>query len=391
MSDIFSCNFGGRDVSLKCNYAAGQADGAVLVSYGDTVVLVTAVSLKKGREGLDFLPLTVDYQELAYAAGKIPGGFFKREGRPNERETLTSRLVDRSIRPLIPKGYFFETQLVASVFSVDTENDSGVAAMLGASAALEISDIPFKGPIVGVRVTRIDGQFVCNPSMEAQERCDINLFLTGRKIVPGSEGRAFDVNLVMLEGDAQEIPEDDIVSAINFGLDAVRPVIELQDRMREAIGKAKRPVPEVTVDDALVAKVSDMALAGIKEAYETARKQERYSMLDDLREKTMKAMTADEPALASQVAHIFEQLERKVLRHMIIVDKKRSDGRSNTEIRPISSEIGLLPRVHGSAIFSRGETQAMVAMTLGTTSDEQRLDYIAGEEMRSFILHYNFP
>ena len=391
MSNIFSSEFAGRNISVRANYVAGQADGAVFVTYGETIVVVTAVSLKSGREGLDFLPLTVDYQEMTYAAGKIPGGFFKREGRPNEREILTSRMIDRSIRPLIPKGYFFETQLVANVLSLDNENDSGVAAMLGASAALVISDIPFKGPIAGVRVARIDGRFVCNPSHDDLEKSDVNLFLTGRKIVPGTEGRDYDVNLVMLEGDARQVPEDDIVEAISFGLEALRPVIELQDRMREAIGKLKRPVPEIVIDEALAGKVSDMALDGIKKAYVTPGKLERYGMLDELRKMTIKTFTADEPALASQVAQIFEKLERKVLRDMIIVDKKRIDGRTSTVVRPISSEVGILPRAHGSALFNRGETQALVALTLGTSGDEQRLDFIAGEEMRSFILHYNFP
>ena len=391
MNNIFSCDFAGRNISIKTNYMAAQADGAVLVTYGDTVVLVTVVSLKSGREGLDFLPLTVDYQELTYAAGKIPGGFFKREGRPNEKEILTSRLIDRSIRPLIPKGYFFETQLVANVFSSDNENDSAVAAMLGASAALVISDIPFKGPIAGVRVARIDGQLVCNPSYESQGRSDINLFMTGRKIVPGTEGKDFDVNLIMLEGEAQEIPEDDILDAINFGLESIRGIIELQDRMCEAIGKAKRSVPEAAVNEALVAKVTELALDGIKKAYVTPRKLERYGILDDLRRTTIKAVSVDDPSLASEAAHIFEKLERKILRDMIIVDKKRIDGRSNTEIRPISSEVGLLPRAHGSALFNRGETQALVSLTLGTSGDEQRIDFISGEERRSFLLHYNFP
>ncbi|MDQ5984683.1 MAG: Polyribonucleotide nucleotidyltransferase [Syntrophus sp. SKADARSKE-3] len=391
MNNIFSCDFAGRNISIKTNYMAAQADGAVLVTYGDTVVLVTVVSLKSGREGLDFLPLTVDYQELTYAAGKIPGGFFKREGRPNEREILTSRLIDRSIRPLIPKGYFFETQLVANVFSSDNENDSGVAAMLGASAALVISDVPFKGPIAGVRVARIDGQLICNPPYERLAQSDINLFMTGRKIVPGTEGRDFDVNLVMLEGDAQEIPEDDILEAINFGLESIRGIIELQDRMREAIGKEKRPVPEAVVNEDLIAKVKDLALEGLKAAYAMPRKLERYGMLDDVRRATIKAITAEDPSLGQEVAHILEGLERKILRDMIIVDKKRIDGRSNTEIRPISSEVGILPRAHGSALFNRGETQAMVALTLGTSGDEQRLDFISGEEMRSFLLHYNFP
>ncbi len=246
--------------------------------------------------GWNFLPLTVDYQELTYAAGKIPGGFFKREGRPNEKEILTSRLIDRSIRPLIPKGYFFETQLVANVFSTDNDHDSTVAAMRGASTALTLSDIPFKGPIAGVRVARIDGQLVCNPSLDDLSRSDINLYMTGRKIVPGTQGRDFDVNLVMLEGDAREAPEEDIVAAITFGLDAVRPVIALQDAIREAIGKEKRPVPEVVIDEALVARVDEIALEGVKRAYRTPRKQDRYGMLDDLRQQVVKAVSTDDPS-----------------------------------------------------------------------------------------------
>ena len=208
MSKLFSADFAGRPISLKTDYVAGQADGAVLATYGDTVVLVTVVSLKTAREGVDFLPLTVDYQEMTFAAGKIPGGFFKREGRPNEKEILTSRIIDRSIRPLFPKNYFHETQIVASVLSVDNENDSDVAAMLAASAALEISNIPFKGPIAGVRVGRVDGAFVCNPSQALQEKSELNLFLVGRKIVPGTEGRPYDVNLVMLEGELNEVGEE---------------------------------------------------------------------------------------------------------------------------------------------------------------------------------------
>ena len=224
-------------------------------------------------------------------------------------------------------------------------------------------------------MARIDGKYVCNPSLDDLDRSDINLFLTGRKVVPGTDGKDFDVNLVMLEGDAREIPEDDIVEAIDFGLESMRPMIELQDRMRETVGKTKRQVPEIVIEEALIAKVTDLALEGIKKAYLTPRKLERYAQLDDLRQKTMKVCTENEPESASKTAHIFEQLERKVLRSMIMVDKKRSDGRSNTEIRPISSEVGLLPRVHGSALFNRGETQALVTLTLGTAGDEQRLDF----------------
>lgn len=391
MKEIFEGEFAGRNLSIKAHYLAEQADGAALVTYGDTVVLVTLVSLKTAREGLDFLPLTVDYQELTYAVGKIPGGFFKREGRPNEREILTSRMIDRSIRPLIPKGYYYETQIVANVLSLDTENDAGVAAMIGASAALEMSNVPFKGPIAGVRVGRIAGQLVCNPSAEALKESDFNIFLTGRKIVPGSQGRAFDVNLVMLEGEANEVAEDDLVAAINAGLEALRPIIELQDRMRLAIGKEKRSLAEVAVDETLVTKVADTVTAGIQEAYQTVRKLERYDKLDQLREHAKKVCAGEDAALVPEVGRIFESLDRKILREKILRDKRRIDGRSFTEIRPISSEVGLLPRVHGSALFNRGETQALAAMTLGTSSDEQRIDFIGGEERRSFILHYNFP
>ena len=391
MSKLFSTDFAGRSISLKTDYVAGQADGAVLATYGDTVVLVTAVSLKTIREGVDFLPLTVDYQEMTFAAGKIPGGFFKREGRLNEKEILTSRIIDRSIRPLFPKNYFHETQLMASVLSVDDENDSDVAAMLAASAALEISNIPFKGPIAGVRVGRVDGAFVCNPSQALQGKSDLNLFLVGRKIVPGTEGRAYDVNLVMMEGGAEEVAEDVIVDAINFGLDALRPVIDLQDRMRQETGKAKREVVIPAVDETLVAKVTEAALPGLKEGYGMARKMERYAKLDEVRKSAVQALTAENPSLKGKILEIIESLERRILREMIIKEKRRIDGRSTTEIRPISSEVGLLPRAHGSALFNRGETQALVTVTLGTSHDEQRMDYIAGEERRSFLLHYNFP
>ena len=392
MSKLFSTDFAGRSISLKADYVAGQADGAVLATYGDTVVLVTAVSLKTIREGVDFLPLTVDYQEMTYAAGKIPGGFFKREGRLNEKEILTSRIIDRSIRPLFPKNYFHETQLMASVLSVDNENDSDVAAMLAASAALEISDIPFKGPIAGVRVGRVDGAFVCNPSQELQEKSDLNLFLVGRKIVPGTQGRAYDVNLVMMEGGADEVDEDVIVDAINFGLEAMRPVIDLQDRMRQETGKAKRTIVVPAVDEALVAKVSEAALAGLKEGYGMARKMERYAKLDrGPQERRPDADGRRSRRSSRKILEIIESLERRILREMILKENRRIDGRSNTEIRPISSEVGLLPRAHGSALFNRGETQALVTVTLGTSHDEQRMDYIAGEERRSFLLHYNFP
>src|SRR5664280_2018359 len=391
MSNIFSVDFAGRNISLKTDYVAGQADGSVLVYYGDTVVLVTAVSLKGAREGVDFLPLTVDYQEKTFAAGKIPGGFFKREGRPNEREILTSRIIDRTIRPLFPKGYFFETQVVATVLSVDKENDPDVAAMIAASAALEISNIPFKGPIAGVRVGRINGEFVCNASPEKMKESELNIFLAGRKVTPSKSGRSYDVELVMMEGEAKEVAENIIVDAIKFGLEAVRPVIDLQDKMRAEVGKEKRPVEEVVPDNELIARIRAAAMVGLQEGYSLPRKLERYSKLGSVRQAVVKSIGGDDANLRKKVAAIIEEIEQRILRDMIIQEKKRIDGRSSTDIRPISSEVGVLPRAHGSALFNRGETQALVALTLGTSSDEQRMDYIVGEERRSFLLHYNFP
>src|SRR5208337_495040 len=391
MSTIFSADLAGRNISLKADYVAAQADGAMLVYYGDTVVLVTAVSLKSIREGVDFLPLTVDYQEMTFAAGKIPGGFFKREGRPNEREILTSRIIDRSIRPLFPKGYYSETQLIATVLSVDKENDSVVTAMLGASAALEISNIPFKGPIAGVRVGLINGQFVCNPSSDKIQESEINIFMVGRKVTPSKTGKNYDVELVMMEGDAKEVAENVIVDAIQFGLEAIRPLIDLQDKMREAIGKAKRPVAEVVRDEDLIARVSGEALVGLKEGYSMPRKLERYGKLAEVRESVIKSIGGEDAALCKKVAVIIEELESRIIRGMIINEKKRIDGRTSKEIRPISAEVGVLPRTHGSALFNRGETQALAVVTLGTSADEQRIDFIGGEEMRSFMLHYNFP
>jgi polyribonucleotide nucleotidyltransferase len=391
MGNIFSTEFAGRNFLLKTNYVAAQADGSILVYYGDTVVLVTAVSLKSAREGVDFLPLTVDYQEMTFAAGKIPGGFFKREGRLNEREILISRIIDRAIRPLFPKEYFFETQLVATVLSVDKENDPDVAAMIAASAALEISDIPFKGPIACVRLGRINGEFVCNASPEKMKESEFSIFMVGRKVIPSKSGKPYDVELVMMEGEAKEVAEDIIVDAIKFGLEAVRPAIDLQDKMRAAVGKEKRPVKEVAPDSELIARVSAEAMAGLKEGYSLPRKLERYSKLGSVRDAVVKSIGGDDSLLCKKVAAIMEELERRILRDMIIQKKKRIDGRSSTDIRPISSEVGVLPRAHGSALFNRGETQALVALTLGTSSDEQRMDYVVGEERRSFLLHYNFP
>ncbi len=390
MSNEFSTEFSGKKLSLKANYVAAQADGAILATYGDTVVLVTVVSLKDKREGLDFLPLTVDYQELTFAAGKIPGGFFKREGRPNEREILTSRIIDRSIRPLFPKGYHHETQVVATVLSVDAEHDPDVTGLLATSVALEISDIPFKGPIAAVRVGRINGSFVSNASIDEMVESDINLFLAGR-MVPREQDDGYDVNLVMLEGGAEEVEDSVLVDAISFGLNAMRPVIDLQIRMKQDMGKTKREIVAEPVDEALLAQVTAKAEVDLQAAYRMPRKQDRYSRLSEIRKNVITDVSGEDAKLKPVVAGIIEKMESRILRDMILNEQKRVDGRGTKDIRPISSEVGILPRTHGSALFNRGETQALAALTLGTSQDEQRMDYITGEEMRSFILHYNFP
>jgi len=391
MSEVYSTDFAGRNISVKTNYMAGQASGAVLVTYGETVVLVTAVSEKSKRENIDFLPLTVDYQEMTYAAGKIPGGFFKREGRPNEKETLTCRIIDRSIRPLIPKGYFHETQIVATVLSLDNENSSDVAAMFGASTALGMSDIPFNGPIAGVRVGRVNGELVCNPSRAESEESDLDLFLVGRKIQPGTDGNDYDINLVMLEGGAGEVDEDALLEAIDFGLESMKPIIELQDRICQELGKEKRPVEPIVIDEELKRQVYDTVAEHLKDAYATPGKTERSKKLSQAREMVINNMAAADATLTPTLRASVDKLEKEILRDMILKEKRRIDNRSYTDIRPISCEAGLLPRTHGSALFTRGETQALVVLTLGTSSDEQRMDMIAGEEFRSFMLHYNFP
>ncbi len=391
MSTVYSAEFAGKEISIRTDYVAAQANGSAYVRYGDTIVLVTAVWQKSRREGIDFLPLTVDYQEMTSAAGKIPGGFFKREGRPNEKETLTSRFIDRSIRPLFPKGWHNETQVIATVLSYDSDCGSDIAAMLGTSAALGVSDIPFNGPIAGVRVARRDGKLICNPTMEDLDESDLDLFLVGRKVPRDGDEGAFDVNLVMVEGGASEADEDSVVEAINFGLASLPPVIELQDKIREALGRAKQAVETVEIDDELSRSVTERAQEKLASAYQITAKLERYEAIRETRREVQEELAGDDAAIASQVDTILDGIERSILRGMILNENTRIDKRSPRDIRPITCEVGVLPRTHGSAIFTRGETQALSIMTLGTSSDEQRLDWIGGEEFRRFMLHYNFP
>ncbi len=391
MSEIFKRALAGRDISVKTNYVAGQADGAVMVTYGETVVMITVVSQTTKREGVDFMPLTVDYQEMTSAAGKIPGGFFKREGRPNENEILTSRLIDRSIRPLFPKGYSYETQVIASVLSFDTENGSDVAAMLGASTVLGVSDIPFNGPIAGVRVGRVEGELVCNPGAEDRENSDINIFLVGRKVPDENAEGGFTVELVMMEGGAEEVAEDVIVEAIKFGLESIRPAIELQDEMSKAIGKAKRTFDVAEIGEGLRKRVYDLAEEDMKKVLAIPVKKERSFAIGEVRRRVITEISEENASQTFHAGMLLEEIEKEILRNMILLEDRRIDNRSFAEIRPISMETGVLPRTHGSALFNRGETQSLAMLTLGTSHDEQRMDYVSGEEMRSFILHYNFP
>ena len=359
---------------------AKQADGAALVQYGETVVLVTAVAVKDLKLDTDFFPLTVDYQEKTFAAGKIPGGFFKREGRPSEKEILTCRLIDRSIRPLFSEGLRCETQVIATVLSADRENDPDVVAMLGASAALHVSDIPFNGPLAGVRVGRSNGEWVINPTQTQLDESDVDIFLSGSKDA-----------IVMVEGGAQMVPEDEILEALFAGHRAIQPLLELQEELRRQVGKAKREVPLARLDPGVVRRVEELAAAKLKQALEVPEKLERYKRIAEVKAEVVPQALTEFPDRPKDIKGAFEELKRNVFRGLVIHQERRIDGRGLKDIRPISCEVEVLPRTHGSALFTRGETQALVVTTLGTTSDEQRVDALIGEHFKKFMLHYNFP
>lgn len=380
---IKSCSIeiNGRPLNVETGRVAKQASGSVVVTYGETVVLVTAVSTDEVREGIDFIPLTVEYQEMSYAGGNIPGNFFRRDmGRPSERETLTSRLIDRPLRPLFPKNYHFETQVIATVLSVDKENEADMLAMLGASAALEISDIPFSGPIAGVRVGRINGQFVTNPTISQQADSDINLIVAGNR-----DG------VVMVEAGARFVSESDMIEAIFYGHEAIQPMLDMQERLKAEIGKPKRFIPPVVADEALDARIREAATPLLRDVIATADKMERQRKRKEAETHTMELLSEAYEGRGSDIQEALHSLERTMVRDMILSDGKRIDGRSFNEVRPIECIVGLLPRIHGSALFTRGETQAMVLTTLGTERDEQRIESIYGDYFSKFIFHYNFP
>jgi polyribonucleotide nucleotidyltransferase len=376
-----SIEINGQTLHIESGRIARQANGAAVVTLGETVVLVTAVATNEVRKGIDFLPLTVEYQEMSYAGGKIPRNYFRRNiGRPGEREVLTARLMDRPLRPLFPEHWTFETQIIATVLSTDKDNEADVLAMLGASTALEISDIPFDGPIAGVRVGRIDGKFVTNPKLSEQENSDINIIVACNRS-----------DVVMVEGGGQFVSESDMIEAIFYAQEATKPMLDMQIELKNELGKEKREVPRPDKDENLEAKVVEMATPLLQEAITTSDKKLRQERRDETSRFILDALSEHDEEKESEIEDVIHDLEKKMVRQMILEKEERIDGRSFTEVRPIECMVGILPRVHGAALFTRGETQAMVLSTLGTDADEQRIDTIYGDRFRSFIFHYNFP
>ncbi len=381
MGNVYEIEVSGRNLSIESGRWARQAGGAAVVRYGESVVLVTACLSENPRPGIDFLPLVVDYVEKTSAVGKIPGGFFKREGRLSEFEILTSRMIDRPIRPLFPKGFYNEIQIVATVLSADKENDTGILAMIGASAALSISEIPFTGPIAGARVGRIDGKLVVNPVLPDFERSDLNIFVAGSRDA-----------ILMVEGEANEVSEEEVLDAILFAHRSLVPILDLQERMAREIGKEKRVFEKKALPEEDLRKIASIAEAPFAEAYAIREKQDRRKRIEAIGESVRAAFTDEERAeKGALISDALKSLEKKYVRGTILRERKRIDGRGLTDVRAISCEVGVLPRTHGSAVFTRGETQALVMATLGTSQDEQRIDSIMGDTTKSFMLHYNFP
>jgi len=372
--------FNGQPLTIETGKMARQADGAVVVTYGETKVLCTVVSARKMREGQDFFPLTVNYQEKFYAGGKIPGSFFRRERGSTERETLICRLIDRPMRPLFPKGYMYETQIMPTVISADMVNDPDTLAMVAASACVEVSDIPFAGPLAAVRVGRINGELIANPTLEQIKQSDLEIVVAGSRDA-----------VMMVEGEADFLSETEMLDAIFFGHAALQPLIDMQIKLAELVGNEKRAFAKPELDPELLAKVTTMAEAKIAAAMKILNKQERYATLDAIRTEVKTQLAEAYDGRDKEIGECLGKVEKKVLRQIVTMDRIRIDGRDMTTIRPISCEVGILPRAHGSALFTRGETQALVAATLGTAMDEQRMDNVQGMEFKKFLLHYNFP
>jgi len=377
--------YGSHQVALETGEIARQAHGAVVCTMDDTVVLATVVAAKEPRTGQDWLPLTVDYVEKTYAAGKIPGGFFKREGRPSEKETLTSRLIDRPIRPLFPDGFFNEVQVVATVLSLNPEVDSDIPAMLAVSAALTLSGIPFNGPIGACRIGYVNGQYVVNPTMSQLKESQLNL------VVAGTEQ-----GVLMVESEALELPEDVMLGAVGFGHEQMQAAIQAVHELAEEAGKPAWDWQPPAKNEALIARASELAEQDFRAAFAMKQKQARNNRLVEIRKSTLEKLTAEAAAAdrtldANAVKEIFFNLESKIVRSQILDGEPRIDGRDTRTVRPIGVRVGVLPRTHGSALFTRGETQALVTVTLGTGRDEQIIDALTGEYRERFMLHYNMP
>ena len=382
---VFKTTWGGRPLQIEVGQLAKQANGAVLVRYGDTVVLSAAVASKEAKD-TDFFPLTINYEEKMYAAGKIPGGFIKREGRPSTEATLTARLIDRPIRPMFAEGFRNEVQVTNIVMSVETDCSPAMAAMLGSSLALSISDIPFDGPIAGVEVGRVNGEYVLNPTVEQAEQTDIELTVAGTKQA-----------INMVESGAKEVSEKDMLGALLFGFDAIKELVAFQEEIVQAVGKEKMEVTLLQVDEVLKKEIFDASYATMKAAVMTEEKLAREDNIEqvkiDIREAYAEKFAGheDEDHLLKEVKQITEDLEKDVVRELITIDKIRPDGRKLDEIRPLSSEVSLLPRVHGSGLFTRGQTQALSACTLAPLGEHQIIDGLGVEVSKRFIHHYNFP
>jgi polyribonucleotide nucleotidyltransferase len=373
-------DWGGRKLILETGKIARQADGAVLVRYGDTIVLCTAVGVRSSRPGQDFFPLTVNYQEKAFAAGKIPGGFFKREGRPSEAEVLKSRLIDRPIRPLFPEGFRNEVQIVATVLSHDLENDPDIVALIGCSAALTLSGIPFFGPVAAARVGYENGQYILNPTPDRMKGTQLELVVAGT-----AEG------VLMVESEARELSEDVMLGAVNFGHQSFQPVIQAIIELAEHAAKEPWALPEPSVEaQSLKARIDALARADLASAYREPDKQARHDRVSAAKKQAMEALAAEGMDL-EKARSLFEDLEADIVRNAILDTGLRIDGRDTRTVRPIVAEVGVLPRAHGSALFTRGETQALCVATLGTGQDEQIVDALEGEYREHFMLHYNFP
>lgn len=380
MIHVVELEVGGRPLRLEFGRMAKQADGAVLASYADTVVLATAVASQTVKPATDFLPLTVNYQEKAYAAGKIPGGYFRREGAPSEKEVLTSRLIDRPIRPLFPKGYYYETQVIVSVLSVDQTFSSDVVGMTAASAALAISDIPFAGPLAGIKIGRVNGEFIVNPDLKTLEESELNLVVAGT-----------DDAVMMVESGANNLSESTMIQAIELAHAEIKKIVAKINELKDLAGRTKRQVQVESIDPQLEARVKDLVATPICDAILIPNKTARQEKLDEILQGAVQELALENPDQERRVKMVFHGLEYSEVRKMILESQSRADGRGPADIRPITCEVGVLPRTHGSALFTRGETQSLAVATLGTTDDEQRIDALEGEYFRTFMLHYNFP